>query len=134
MKCDVLLYTVGSGAVVTPGNNVPIGAVVRRKGCGISVIGDTLKISQRGFYEVTVSATMTASVAGDVTVSANFNGAPIAGATATETFTTADTENRSISFTAVIKSECPCDGGISFTVSGTPDVTFSNFAVEVVSV
>lgn len=134
MKGDILLYTVNTDVATTADSLVPLGGVVRRRGCGITLLGNTLNIREKGYYEISVSATMTASAAGTVTLTAQYGGTEIPGATATETFTTALTEVRSMAFSAVVRVECPCDGGITLEVSGTADADFENIAVEVVRV
>lgn len=73
----------------------------RKNECGVSTFalnGDAISLQQSGVYKVTVSATFTAPVAGDVTLQLYENGVAIPGALATETITTSTTEFRSVSF------------------------------------
>lgn len=64
--------------------------------------GEATTIYATGMYKITVEATFTAPVAGDVTLQLFENGVAIDGAFATETITTATTEVRSISFSTYV--------------------------------
>lgn len=134
MKSNILIFTTNSDVVATTGSLVPIGGIVRRRGCGFSILGNTINIAEKGYYEVIINATLTASAAGNITLTAQYAGNDIPGATATETFSTADTEVRSMSISAIIRVDCPCDGGVTIEVGGTPDATFENVSVGVIRV
>ena len=64
--------------------------------------GDATTIYATGMYKISVEATFTAPVAGDVTLTLFENGTAVSGAFATETITTATTETRSVSFSTYV--------------------------------
>lgn len=72
---------------------------ISKNKCGFptfSLNGNSITINHKGMYHVTVVATVSAPVAGDVTLQLALNGNLLAGALATETITTADTELRTL--------------------------------------
>lgn len=68
--------------------------------CGVSTFsydGSSVSLQQKGMYKITITAIVSGTEAGDVTLQLLDNGTPITGAFATETITTAETEFRTIS-------------------------------------
>lgn len=135
MSCKSLINvaTTTSSAVVANGI-LPLTTIVRRRGCDVNLSGNAVAITDCGsnYYLVTVTATFTAPVAGDVTLSLQQNGTNVIGATATTTITTDTTEVRSISFSAIVRT-FNTSGIDSLTVvnSGVA-ATFSNIDVNVI--
>lgn len=88
---------------IAVGGAINLGAVYRKyvtkcsRGLNTFEADDeNLTLQHSGFYKVTAVVTFTAPTAGDVTLQFAENGVPIAGASATETITTANTEFRTI--------------------------------------
>lgn len=78
---------------------VNIGTVYRKNTvkdcCGIMTFSNdstSISLNHKGIYHITVTAIVSAPVAGDVTLSLFANGVEIPGALGTETITTATTE------------------------------------------
>lgn len=134
MSCRSLIYvaTTTPSAVVANGT-LPLATIVRRRGRDVNLSGNSIAITDTGsnYYRVTVTATFTAPVAGTIALALQQNGVAVTGATASTTITTATTEVRSLSFTAIVRT---FNGGTidSLTVinSGLA-ATFSNIAVDV---
>ena len=88
---------------IAVGGAIDLGAVYRKyvtkcsRGLNTFEASDeNLTLQHSGFYKVTSVVTFTAPTTGDVTLQFAENGVPVAGATATETITTANTEFRTI--------------------------------------
>lgn len=134
MSCRSLIYvaTTTPSAVLANGT-LPLATIVRRRGRDVNLSGNSIAITDTGsnYYRVTVTATFTAPVAGTIALALQQNGVAVTGATASTTITTATTEVRSLSFTAIVRT---FNGGTidSLTVinSGLA-ATFSNIAVDV---
>lgn len=133
---------------VVAGGIVNLGQVYRRyckkNTCGIRTFdfaGTSITLNHSGIYKVTATATFTAPVAGDVTISLFENGVAISGASATETITTATTESRSIALDyfilvdndSVLNSISTIAKSISLVNTGVAS-TITNVVVDVVKV
>lgn len=134
MSCKSLISvaTTSSAAVVTNGV-LPLGTIVRRRGNEVNLSGNSVAITDCGsnYYLVVVTATFTAPVAGVVKLDLQQNGTAVTGATASTTITTADTEVRSLSFTAIVRT-FNCQGIDNLTIANTGvGATFSNIAMQV---
>lgn len=135
MSCKPNIYvaTISSTAVVANGT-LPLTTTVRRRGNDINLSGNAVAINDCGsnYYLVLVNATFTAPVAGVVSLNLQQNGTNVVGATASTTITTATTEIRSLSFTAIVRTFNNI-GIDSLSVVNTGDAaTFSNIAMEVI--
>lgn len=134
MSCKSLINvaTTSSTAVVT-GGTLPLATIVRKRGNEINLSGNAVAITDTGsnYYLVTVTATFTAPVVGVVKLDLQQNGTNVTGATASTTITTASTEVRSLSFSAVVRT-FNCCGLDSLSVANTGvGATFSNIAIQV---
>lgn len=97
------------------GQIASLGSVYRRyckkNDCGLptfSYDGQSVNLQHRGMYKITVTAVVSGTVAGDVTLQLLENGTPITGAFATETITTPTTELRTmvIDYFVLVDSDC----------------------------
>lgn len=134
MSCKSLIYaaTTASSAVIADGT-LPLSTIIRRRGRDVNLSGNSIAITDTGsnYYLVTVNATFTAPVAGVISLALQQNGVSVAGATASTTVTTATTEVRSLSFSAIVRT---FNGGTidSLTiVNNGLAATFSNIAITV---
>ena len=134
MSCKPNIYavTTASSAVVANGT-LPLSTVVRKRGNVLNLSGNSISIADCGsnYYLVNVNATFTAPEAGVVTLNLQQNGVNVTGATASTTVTTATTEVRSLSFTAIVRTfnNSTLD---SLTITNTGvAATFSNIAITV---
>lgn len=135
--------------VVASGGLVNLGEVYRRyckkNSCGIGAFnfgGSSISLQHSGIYKITVSATFTSPVAGDVTLQLFENGVAIPSALATETITTADTETRSVSFDIYVLVDKDCILGtntisvetLSLVNTSVGAVNITNVVVDVLKV
>ena len=128
-----LIYTVNNaGAAVPIGNTVPVGSIIRRYGKCLDANGSAINLNDPGYYLVNLSATFTAAAAGNVTLTLQQDGVPVAGATSTETIVTATTEVANIAMTAIVRVMCCGNSRLSVVVGGTTAPTISNLAIGVV--
>ena len=130
-----LIYTANTaGAEVPLGNTVPVGSIIRRYGRCIDATGSAVNLTEPGYYDVDISATVTAATAGDVILALTQNGVPVSGATAAATITTVNTQTENLSITAMVRVMC-CDvANLSVLVDGTAAPTVQNMALRVVKV
>lgn len=134
MSCRSLIYvaTTTPSAVLANGT-LPLATIVRRRGRDVNLSGNSIAITDTGsnYYRVTVTATFTAPVAGTIALALQQNGVAVTGATASTTITTATTEVRSLSFTAIVRTfNCGMIDSLTVINSGLA-ATFSNIAVGV---
>ena len=134
MSCKSLIYvaTTTPSAVLANGT-LPLATIVRRRGRDVNLSGNSIAITDTGsnYYRVTVTATFTAPVAGTIALDLQQNGVAVTGATASTTITTATTEVRSLSFTAIVRTfNCGTIDSLTVINSGLA-ATFSNIAVDV---
>lgn len=130
-----LIYTANtSGAAVPIGNTVPVGSIIRRYGKCIDATGSAINVQEAGYYDVDVSASVTAAAAGDVVLALTQDGVPVPGARAAATVTTATTQVVDLSFNAIIRVMCCGNVNLSVLVGGTAVPTIQNMAFRVVKV
>ena len=126
------IYTTNTAApTIAVDGIIPVGTTTRRYGCNIRQDGNAITLCGQGYYLVNVSATVTPTAAGTVSVTAQKDGVSIVGATGSETVA-AVSNAANISITAIVRNACGCDSSIlSFILGGVASVV-DNFAVTVV--
>ena len=136
MSCNSLIDVATTTSTSVLANGViPFSTIVRRRGKEVQQAGNSVIISDCGsnFYLVNVTATFTAPVAGDVTLTLQQNGSEVIGGTASTTITTATTETRSLSFSAIVRtynSQSIVD--VLTLVNSGVAITLSNVAMSVI--
>lgn len=136
MSCNSLIDVATTTSTSVLANGViPFSTIVRRRGREIGQAGSAVAISDCGsnFYLVNVTATFTAPVAGDVTLTLQQNGSAVIGGTASTTITTATTETHSLSFSAIVRtynSQSIVD--VLTLVNSGVAITLSNVAMSVI--
>lgn len=138
---------VGSQTVLANGT-IGIGSVYRRyckrTAQGLPTFADSstgITLNGQGIYKVTATFVGAGTAAGDLTIQMYDNGDAISGATATETITTANTEQRTLVIDYFVKVDSSCVLGnwsvspktISFRNTGVA-ATFNNVVVDIVKV
>lgn len=114
------LYAVNStGQLLAENSQVPFGSVVRRRGCGCRLDGDSIVLCGNGYYDIDVSLSTEPSAAGDITIQLYQDGVAIKGANATATAVGGDAVNLFITCTV---RNCCCNSVISLfaTAAHTP--------------
>lgn len=132
MSCKSLIkvITTTSSAVVA-GGTLPLTTISRRYGCALNQSGNSVVISEPGYYKVNINTTFTAPAAGVVTLTLNQNGSAVPGATASTTITTATTEVRNLSFSDEVRVFCGSTPSTLTIVDNGVAATFSNISIIV---
>lgn len=126
------IYTANTSApTVAVGGIIPVGNTTRRYGCNIKQDGNTITLCGNGYYLINVSATVTPSAAGTVSVTAQKDGVAIIGATGSETVAAA-ADSVTIGLTAIVRNACGCESSILSFVLGGVAAVVNNLAVTVV--
>lgn len=135
MSCKSLIdvATTTSSAVVANGV-LPLTTIVRRRGNDVNLSGNSVALTDCGsnYYFVNVTATFTAPVEGTVTLNLQQNGVNVTGATASTTITTATTEIRSLSFSAIVRTLNNVGIDSLTIVNAGVAATFSNIDMAVI--
>jgi len=132
MNNSLIYLTTPSTATVAANGVLPLTTIVRRRGQSVQQSNDSVVLGAPGYYHVSVNATFTAPVAGNVRLELRQDNLPVSGGTASTTITTATTEVRSLSFESIIRVPC-CGAPVTLSVVNTGvAITTSNisFAVE----
>ena len=125
------IYTTNTTApTIAVDGIIPVGTTTRRYGCNIRQDGNAITLCGQGYYLVNVSATVTPTAAGTVSVTAQKDGVDIVGATGSETVA-AVSNAANISITAIVRNACGCDSSILSFVLGGVAAVVDNFAVTV---
>ena len=128
MSCKSAINTaLTTPSAILAAGTVPLGAIVRRFGCGIEVNGNGLTISEPGYYDVDVSLTVLPTAATPITATLLRDGVAVPGATATVTPVAAGAAVN-MSLTALVRHLCNC-GAATLTVVLNAAGTVSNMAV-----
>lgn len=140
MSCKSNIYAVNTtSAAVVANGTLPLSTIVRRyvgdpRSCGINLSGNSVSLSEAGYYLVNVSATFTAPVAGVVSLALQDDGVAVPGATASTTITTATTEVRTLNLTAIVRVFCNSAPDALTIVNTGIAAIFSNIAIDVVKI
>lgn len=132
MANNSLIYlATPSASSVATGSVLPLTTIVRRRGNLIQQSNDSILLGASGYYRVGINVTFTAPSAGVATLSLRQDGVQIQGATASTTITTATTEERSLSFDAIVRVPC-CGSPVTLTIiNDGVAITASNIAINV---
>lgn len=135
MSCKSLIYaTTTTPSSVVASATLPLATTIRRRGCDINLGGNAVTLTDTGsnYYLVTGSATFTAPAAGVVSLTLQQNGAAVSGATASTIITTATTETRSLSFSAIVRTFNSRGIDVLSILNSGVAATFSNISIAVV--
>ena len=125
------IYTTNTTApTIAVDGIIPVGTTTRRYGCNIRQDGNAITLCGQGYYLVNVSATVTPTAAGTVSVTAQKDGVSIVGATGSETVA-AVSNAANISITAIVRNACGCDSSILSFILGGVAAVVDNLAVTV---
>lgn len=131
MNNSLIYLVTPTTATIAADGVLPLTTIVRRRCSSIQQSNDSIILNAPGYYKVSVTATLTAPAAGDVTIALRQNGLDVQGATASTTITTADTEVRSVSFNTIIRVTCAAVPTILTLVNTGVGITTSNIAITV---
>lgn len=130
MSCKSALYAaLQTPTAVAIDGVIPLGSLIRRYGCDISLNGNAVNLSGAGYYDVDVSITVAPTAAGTVTATLVKDGVAIPGATASAA--AAAGAPTVLSFPALVRQAC-CAAGTALTLVLTgAAATVNNVALRV---
>lgn len=130
MSCKSAILTVNKNVNVPVNGAIPLGSVLRRFGQNLKLEGNGIVVQGQGYYELGVSVTATAAVAGPLTVTVLKDGVELSGATATETAAANGTVNLCVQY--IVREQC-CDSSsaLTFVLTGGTALV-NNIAVTAV--
>lgn len=113
------IYTTNvSAPTVAVGGVIPLGSLIRRYGCDLSLNGNAVNITggnqSAGYYDVDASLTVAPAAVGTVTVTLFKDGVAVPGATASATAAAAN-DALDLNITALVRQVC-CAAGSALTL------------------
>ena len=131
MSCKSALYTAMQTPTEVAVNGViPLGSLIRRYGCDITLNGNAVNIVGKGYYDVDASITVAPTAAGTVTATLYKDGVAVPGATASATAAAAD-DVVNLNIPALVRQVC-CAAGSALTLVLTgAAATVNNVALRV---
>lgn len=133
MSCKSAIYTAMQTPTEVAVNGViPLGSLIRRYGCDISLNGNAVNIvgkGYKGYYDVDVSITVSPTAAGTVTATLIKDGVVVPGATASAN--AAAGAPVTLAFPALVRQACCASGSaLSLVLTGAAS-TVSNVGLRV---
>lgn len=134
MSCKTALYAaMQTPTSVAVGGVIPLGSLIRRYGCDVSLNGNAVNIAggqqAAGYYDVDASITVTPAEAGTITATLYKDGVAVPGASASATAAANGTVDLSIP--ALVRQVC-CAAGSALTLVLTGvAATVNNVALRV---
>lgn len=133
MSCKSAIYTAMQTPTEVAVNGViPLGSLIRRYGCDISLNGNAVNIvgkGYKGYYDVDVSITVSPTAAGTVTATLIKDGVVVPAATASAN--AAAGAPVTLAFPALVRQACCASGSaLSLVLTGAAS-TLSNVALRV---
>lgn len=130
MSCKSALYAaMQTPSAVAVGGVIPLGSLIRRYGCDVSLNGNAVNITGAGYYDVDASVTVTPAAAGTVTITLYKDGVAVPGATASETAAANGTVNLCIP-PLVRQACCAAGSALTLVLTGVA-ATVDNVALRV---
>lgn len=131
MSCKSAIYTAMQTPTEVAVNGViPLGSLIRRYGCDISLNGNAVNIVGKGYYDVDVSITVSPTAAGTVTATLIKDGVVVPGATASANAAAAGAPV-TLAFPALVRQACcASSSALSLVLTGAAS-TVSNVALRV---
>ncbi|MDD7314766.1 MAG: hypothetical protein PUH11_03455 [Bacilli bacterium] len=119
MSCKSVLYAaMQTPSAVAVGGVIPLGSLIRRYGCDLSLNGNAVNITggnqSAGYYDVDASLTVAPAAVGTVTVTLFKDGVAVPGATASAT-AAAVNDALDLNITALVRQVC-CAAGSALTL------------------
>lgn len=130
MSCKSALYAVmQTPTAVAVDGVIPLGSLIRRYGCDVTLNGNAVNITGAGYYDVDASVTVALAAAGTVTATRFKDGVAVPGATASASG--AAGAPVVLAFPALVRQAC-CASGTALTLVLTgAAATVNNVAMRV---
>ena len=135
MSCKSALYTaMQTPTAVAVDGVVPLGSLIRRYGCDLSLNGNAVNIAggnqSAGYYDVDASLTVAPAAVGTVTVTLFKDGVAVPGATASATAAAANNA-LDLNITALVRQVCcAASSALTLVLTGAA-ATVNNVALRV---
>jgi hypothetical protein len=127
-----IIYTVNSTSTTVEATNIiPLGSTIRRFGGNVSQDGNSITITGKGYYHISVSATVTPEAVGNVGITTLKDGVPVTGGSAVGSVSTVG-NSTTLPINAIVRNTCDCDSSVISFVLNTTTSNVDNFAVSVV--
>lgn len=133
MSCKSAVYTANVSTLTATANSIiPLGQVVRKYGCDINVMPNSIILKGAGYYMITATVTTAPTAAATVNVTMLKDGVAVPGAEATQT-TAAASKSTTLNFTAIVRKTCCAEASnVIFVIDTAGQI--SNVAITVVKI
>lgn len=108
---------------------IPLGSLIRRYGCDVTLNGNAVNITGAGYYDVDASVTVALAAAGTVTATLFKDGVAVPGATASASG--AAGAPVVLAFPALVRQACCASGAALTLVLTGAAATVNNVAMRV---
>lgn len=130
MSCKSALYTaMQTPTAVAVNGAIPLGSLICRYGCDITLNGNAVNIVGKGYYDVDTSITVAPTAAGTVAATLYKDGVVVPGATASANATAGSPVT--LAFPALVRQACCASGSALTLVLTGAAATVSNVALRV---
>lgn len=130
MSCKSALYAVmQTPTAVAVDDVIPLGSLIRRYGCDVTLNGNAVNITGAGYYDVDASVTVALAAAGTVTATLFKDGVAVPGATASASG--AAGAPVVLAFPALVRQACCASGAALTLVLTGAAATVNNVAMRV---
>lgn len=130
MSCKSALYAVmQTPTAVAVDGVIPLGSLIRRYGCDVTLNGNAVNITGAGYYDVDASVTVALAAAGTVTATLFKDGVAVPGATASASG--AAGAPVVLAFPALVRQACCASGAALTLVLTGAAATVNNVAMRV---
>lgn len=130
MSCKSALYAVmQTPTAVAVDGVIPLGSLIRRYGCDVTLNGNAVNITGAGYYDVDASVTVALAAAGTVTATLFKDGVAVPGATASASG--AAGAPVVLAFPALVRQACCASGAALTLVLTGAAATVNNVALRV---
>ena len=131
MSNSLIMMTTTTASSVLANGIIPLTTINRRRGGVVNGGTNSVLLGRPGYYKINANITFTAPAAGIVAVKLQKSGLDVVGATASTTITTATTEVRSLSISALVRVFCNEDLATLTLVNNGVAITTSNVEIDV---
>ena len=130
MSCKSALYAVmQTPTAVAVDGVIPLGSLIRRYGCDVTLNGNAVNITGAGYYDVDASVTVALAAAGTVTATLFKDGVAVPGATASASG--AAGAPVVLAFPALVRQACCASGAALTLVLTGAAATVNNVSMRV---
>ena len=131
MSCRSAIYAVNTSTATIPeGGNYQPNTIIRRFGQCCQMANNAMELNGQGYYDVAVTATVTGTVAGNVTMTVYQDGAAVPGMNATQTIKAVG-DAVTLGTSGIVRVYCGKNSSTLTVVIGGQAVTGSNLAIDI---